>query len=254
MQTRIPLRIYFVRDRVLGNTKRVSVSSTGEQASYDSINSSPSVFPKISADGRFVTFSSLAKNFVADDTNNTYDVFIHDLETSITERVSVSASNEQANGSSYGASISADNQYISIGSTATNLVDNDTNDSSDIFVLDNPLLGSDSGAVTVTKIINNAARDLPTRAAKLATGTLYKQVYEVTNNSPNRIYQVKVFENGDLVCNFFALNANQTAQRCIGFQTVLEGDQLTQVTVTAKVSGTGDVLTSDTNAYYTGLE
>ena len=45
--------------------------------------------PSISADGRFVAFSSFASNLVEDDTNATWDVFVHDRESSTTERVSV---------------------------------------------------------------------------------------------------------------------------------------------------------------------
>ncbi len=45
----------------------------------------------ISADGRFVAFSSFASNLVAGDTNGTWDVFVHDRQTGTTERVSVAS-------------------------------------------------------------------------------------------------------------------------------------------------------------------
>src|SRR5947208_191132 len=59
----------FVRDRKAGRTKRVSVASHGTQGNDTSFP------PSISADGRFVAFTSLANNLVAGDTNGASDVF-----------------------------------------------------------------------------------------------------------------------------------------------------------------------------------
>jgi Tol biopolymer transport system component len=65
----------FVRDRQSGITERVSISSSGEQA-----NIGDSGLPSISADGRFVPFVSYASNLVPDDTNDAFDVFVHERE------------------------------------------------------------------------------------------------------------------------------------------------------------------------------
>ena len=62
----------FVRDRLLGTTERVSVSSSGEQAN------GPSSTPAISGDGRYVAFASEATNLVAGDTNGNWDIFVRD--------------------------------------------------------------------------------------------------------------------------------------------------------------------------------
>jgi Tol biopolymer transport system component len=56
--------------------------------------------------------------------------------TQTTERVSVSSSGAQANGSSFGAAISPDGRFVAFVSTATNLVLEDTNGYYDIFVHD----------------------------------------------------------------------------------------------------------------------
>src|SRR2546430_15507603 len=66
----------FVHDRVTGATKRVSVSSTGAQANDDSF--AGFFAPAVSADGRFVAFSSDATNLVPGDTNGRTDVFVRD--------------------------------------------------------------------------------------------------------------------------------------------------------------------------------
>jgi lysophospholipase L1-like esterase len=117
----------FVRDRDSGITTRVSVDSSGNQgngsATYNGI------YPTISGDGRFVVFNSDATNLVPGDTNDRADVFVHDRQTGVTERVSVDSGGNQANGSSYGIRevISADGRFVAFESVATNLVLNDTN-------------------------------------------------------------------------------------------------------------------------------
>ena len=64
------------------------------------------------ADGRYIAFNSLATNLVPGDTNGKPDVFIHDMQTGMTTRVSVDSSGAQANGNHSYASLSADGRYI----------------------------------------------------------------------------------------------------------------------------------------------
>ena len=92
---------------------------------------SNSMSPAISADGRFVAFSSSADNLVAGDTNGTSDLFVYDRDTQITERLT-----SVANGLSESASISADGRFVAFTSAASNLAPNDTNSFDDIFVYD----------------------------------------------------------------------------------------------------------------------
>ena len=76
----------------------------------------------ISADGRFVAFSPTPPNLVAGDTNGFADVFVRDLKTGKTKRVSVDSSGAQAGGDSRNPSISADGRFVAFESDATNLV------------------------------------------------------------------------------------------------------------------------------------
>jgi Tol biopolymer transport system component len=80
-----------VRDRETGETTRVSVGAGGEDPT------SGSILPAITADGRFVAFSSYATNLVPGDTNGSYDAFVHDRATGETARVSVSNGGDQVN-------------------------------------------------------------------------------------------------------------------------------------------------------------
>jgi Tol biopolymer transport system component len=113
-----------------GPTTRVSVTSGGIQAELSSDS------PSISADGRWVAFSSAAGNLVPGDTNGVSDVFLHDRQTRTTTRVSVGTAGVQGNGSSWRPAISADGHFVAFSSQASNLVTGDTNNESDVFVHD----------------------------------------------------------------------------------------------------------------------
>ena len=109
--------------------------------------------------------------------------------------------------------------------------------------------------LTIKKLINHRVRQTSGTAAQLLAGTRYRAEYKVTNNSPDRLYPVQVFEGGQLVCNLYALDPGESKQpyRCETNQDVLVGSHNVPATVIAKVSGSSQVLTSRTNAYYTGL-
>lgn len=120
----------FVHDRHTGQTRRVSVSTSGAQGNADS------EFPSISADGRFVVFESGATNLVSGDTNGYLDVFVHDRATLQTSRISVNSAGVQGNGRSNSRSISADGRFVAFASYAPNLVPGDANGHRDAFVHD----------------------------------------------------------------------------------------------------------------------
>lgn len=121
----------FVRDRVAHRTERVDVSSAGAPATGDA-----DPFVAISADGRFVAFTSRSPNLVAGATSGHLNVFVRDRWARTTELVSVGRQRAQANASSLGQSISANGRYVAFASDASNLVANDTNDTGDVFVRD----------------------------------------------------------------------------------------------------------------------
>ncbi|HMJ00502.1 MAG TPA: PASTA domain-containing protein [Gaiellaceae bacterium] len=123
-------RDVFVDDYQTGELTRVSVDSSGVEANDDSFA------PAISADGRFVAFSSAASNLVAGDMNGADDVFVRDRQEGTTTRVSVAPGGAEANGGSFSPSISGDGRYVAFLSDATNLVAGDTNSVRDVFVFD----------------------------------------------------------------------------------------------------------------------
>lgn len=143
-----------------GPTVRVSVRSDGGEANNESFA------PDISADGRFVAFDSAATNLVSDDNNARRDIFVHDRETGVTERVSVRSNGTQANGNSYAPAISDDGRIVVFHSFATNLVDGDSNNVADVFVHDRQ-----TGVTSVaSRVIGGSANDISYDADVSADG------------------------------------------------------------------------------------
>ena len=90
----------------------------------------------LSADARFVAIGSQATNFTAGDVPLTWDVFIRDRHTGVTECISLDPSGLPGNGDSWDPTISADGRYVAFWSYATNLLASDTNGKVDVFVHD----------------------------------------------------------------------------------------------------------------------
>ncbi|KOG87642.1 hypothetical protein ADK38_24285, partial [Streptomyces varsoviensis] len=86
--------------------------------------------------GRYAVFSSDAADLVPGDTNGQQDLFVKDLRTGATERVSVASDGTQGDSWSAEPAISADGQYVAFTSAATNLVPGDDNGTADVFVRD----------------------------------------------------------------------------------------------------------------------
>jgi hypothetical protein len=140
-------RDVFLRDTQTGITTRVSVDSNGVEGNRGSD------YASLSADGRYVVFSSTATNLVSGDTNNRDDIFLHDTQTGNTTRVSVDSNGVEANDHASNASLSADGRYVVFSSTATNLVSGDTNGYRDVFLHD-----TETG---ITTCISNAPNGDP---------------------------------------------------------------------------------------------
>ncbi len=121
----------FVHDPATGETERFNVRPDGQQA--DSYVRSPMA---LTTDGRHVTFASLSTNLVPDDTNGEQDIFVRDLVSDVTVRVNFGYDGSEANDDAWVPDMSADGRFLTITSTATNLVMNDRNDLRDIFLIE----------------------------------------------------------------------------------------------------------------------
>jgi Tol biopolymer transport system component len=108
-----------------------------EESQTDGTSRAPQIV--LSNDGRYVVFESEATNLVDDDENSTGDIFLIDRdadEGSRISRISVDSDEEEGTGASSNPSISADGRYVVFQSDATDLVENDDNNATDIFLRD----------------------------------------------------------------------------------------------------------------------
>jgi Tol biopolymer transport system component len=124
----------FVHDRVLGTTVR-PVTSLASGFPQDGLYGAA-----ISAEGRYLSFTSWAPDLVPGDTNNTSDVFFMDLRTGAIERINLTSSGAEATGGiSWGSDISADGRFVTFTSRAGNLLpgrDKNHSRGADAFVRD----------------------------------------------------------------------------------------------------------------------
>ncbi len=122
-------------------------------ADYDRLEQGDdsTVFAALSADGRYVAFQTLARNFFADDDPDppgqyrTGGIFRFDLQTRALEKVAsgdlfaeegASESNEFLRSGASSPSISADGRYVAFATAEPLLVPADTNDNVDVYVRD----------------------------------------------------------------------------------------------------------------------
>jgi len=128
------VRDVFVRDRCSGASERVSIASDGSEA--NAASQAAGFQPGISGDGQLVVFGSDATNLAEGDDNGVADVFLRDRSSQATTRLSRGLNGESANGASQFPAISADGRFVAFQSAASNLVENDTNQRADIFVVE----------------------------------------------------------------------------------------------------------------------
>lgn len=121
----------FIHILPTGTTDMVTIGPQGNPGNMGS------VFPSLSANGRYVVFASRATNLVAGvGIIAQSQILIRDLQTDTTALVSADSSGNQGNSGSAHQSVSADGRYVAFMSNATNLVPGDTNGTFDIFIRD----------------------------------------------------------------------------------------------------------------------
>ena len=178
----------FVRDRKTNTTTLVSASSAGEGGDGDSM------YPSISADGRYVAFSSLASNLVAGDTNGVSDVFIHDLKTKVTTPVSTNCMGVCGNDTSDNPSISGDGNFVAFWSAASNLVAGDSNGVADVFLYDRAKNSLTLVSKSNQGVQGNDVSDLPAISADGRFVTFQSNASNLVGDDTNGQLDVFVYD------------------------------------------------------------
>jgi TolB protein len=125
----------YLFDVTTGLVRRISVDSHGVQRPDGA-----SFAPSVSADGRYVAFTSTATLDGVEARLSSgrpiASVYVRDMRLGVTERVSACADGMTPDGSSSDPAISRDGRYVAFTSEATNLVPGDRNRSADVFLRD----------------------------------------------------------------------------------------------------------------------
>jgi Tol biopolymer transport system component len=137
---------------------------TGNLTNLTALGTSDSSASTISADGGMVAFQSKSSNLVDGDGNGEYDIFVKDLDTGALTNLT-----KDGNGISSAPVLSADGSVVAFQSLASNLVDGDTNERSDVFVMDLRT----GGLTNLTKDGNGDSSDpsLSTDSTRVAFGS-----------------------------------------------------------------------------------
>ena len=104
------------------------VSKTGSEDSRLTTSNS------VSADGRYVVYTSKAPELAGNDSNGAEDVFVRDNQTKTVTLISRNPARASGNGNSFNPVISRDGEFVVFVSNASDLVSGDANGASDLFV------------------------------------------------------------------------------------------------------------------------
>jgi Tol biopolymer transport system component len=122
----------FVYNTYANTTERVSLSSSGGQATRDVETATSN--SDVSYDGQYIVFYSDSNGLVGSDTNGYQDIYIINRKNSTIELLSMRNASTQTTGSSNLSTISADGRYVAYYSEDNGLVTGDTNSRPDMFV------------------------------------------------------------------------------------------------------------------------
>jgi Tol biopolymer transport system component len=188
-----------------------------------------SVKPSISADGRYVAFRSDATDIVFGDTNGHSDVFLRDVVTPTTARVSVAdITGAQGNGAAAGGTaVTPDGRYVAFASYASNLTPGDANGRCDVFVRD--LLAERTELVSVS-----------------STGT------QGDEDSGGESWMLAISDDGRYVA-FASLAGNLVGDDTNGAWDVFVRDRVGGTTTRVSVSTTGEQGNGDAGFYSVAL-
>lgn len=155
----------FLRDLNAGTTTLVSTSRDGTGG-----GKGDSWGPIVSPNGRYVAFTSVARDMVTADRNHSSDVFLRDLRQGTTTLVSVSKSGKRtANGASVALGVSSSGRYVLFTSRAPNLTAGDRNETDDVFLRDL----RDGITQTVSVNLNGRSANGPSVAGTLSSDGRY---------------------------------------------------------------------------------
>jgi hypothetical protein len=229
----------FVRDRASSTTTRISVSSSGTQANDDSSD------PRISNDGRYVVFASVASNLVTGDTNSAQDVFIHDMQTGTTVAADTNASGTLSNNNSEWPDISADGRFVVFDSVGSNLVSgiNPNGVGAQIFVKDMYVGAIKTLSVDGSGNEGNGASSIPKIDCSGNVVTFYSDASNIVSGDTNG--------HGDIFVDVLGWSGDQLDNVTQSANNLAEYPAIScNGNVISYASGATNIVSGDANGYW----
>lgn len=218
------------------STIRVSVASDGTQG-----NGYAAERPGISADGRYVMFTSAASNLVSGDTNNQTDIFVRDTVLNTTVRGTVNSAGVEAGYSPTGSgtrdgSISADGRFVAFALSSANLVSDDTNGATDVFRHEMTIVGVPAISLAPTSL-TFASRQINTTSAV--------QTVMLTNNGSGVLHLGALGISGDFTlssdnCSGQTVTAGNTCAFGVTFTPASTGPRSGSVSIPSDAASSPD--------------
>src|SRR5207249_1448960 len=198
--------------------------------------------------GRLVAFESVAGDLVDDDTNGDIDVFVRDLKTDTTTLVSVNyAGTNSGNSQSRFPVFSADGRSVAFDSLAGDLVANDTNFNSDVFVRD-----LHTGTTTLVSV-NSAGTDSGDNGSGLAAVSANARFEAFVSSASDLAGNNTNFNSDVFVRDLNTGTTTLVSVNSAGTDSGNNGSGLAAVSANARfvafVSSASDLALNDTNFY-----
>lgn len=123
----------WLRDRTAGTVSNPALAADGSESGGTTF------LPRITKNGRFVTFSSTGIDFTGGDSNGHVDIYVLDRTTGTTRRGSLGAGDVEGNDDALNGLASEDGRYVAFDSRGSNFVAGDVNETTDVFLRDTML-------------------------------------------------------------------------------------------------------------------
>lgn len=140
----------FLFDTQTGMMERISVAADGGEPNGTSTR------PSISADGRYVAFSSSASNLVSGGANTNVDIYVRDRSLATTVKVSERHDGSLTENNSWAPVISANGRHVAFVSGDNDLVPGDVTGPQDVFVRNFDTWGIERVSLSTAGVESNA--------------------------------------------------------------------------------------------------
>ncbi len=228
----------FLHDRNTASTTRISVSTSLIQANGDSSS------PVISGDATHIAYVSEATNLVSSDGNSATDVFLYNLSSAATTRVSLQTNGLEPNGSSYEPFLNSDASFLVYTSDATNIVSNDSNALSDVFLYNLSTAATERVSLSSSGLNPDGASSAPRVSTSGRHVSFTSAATNLVNGDTNEALDVFVRDRTDALTSRVSVSSSGQQANAASSNAVINAD----AQYLAFISAATNLLSADTNS------